>query len=222
MSEIDRCLVLASGSPRRLELLRQLGGAFTVQVSGVPEPIDDRLRPAENVLAIARAKAEAISLTAGDCLVLAADTDVVLDGEILGKPLDAADARQMLRRLQGRAHEVLTAVVVVDPVSGDRREEVVSSSVVIRDLSDDEIDAYVATGEPLDKAGGYAIQGEAASMGGSGVGCYTNVVGLPICAAQKLGLTAFDADLQIERAPRGAVRAHALKVAERQIGRAHV
>jgi septum formation protein len=123
---------------------------------------------------------------AGECLVLAADTDVILDGEILGKPLDAGDAKRMLHRLRGRVHEVLTAVVVVDPISGERWEELVRSVVTIRDLSDDEIDGYVAMGEPLDKAGGYAIQGEAASMVSNVDGCYTNVVGLPICATKRL------------------------------------
>ncbi len=117
MPESDRCLVLASGSPRRLELLGQVVERFTVMVSGVPEPVDSSLTPWENVLAIARAKAAAVALNAGSCLVLAADTDVVLDGVILGKPRDDEDARQMLCRLRGRVHEVLTALVVTDPVT---------------------------------------------------------------------------------------------------------
>jgi len=186
MPDIDRCLVLASGSPRRLELLGQVVDSFAVIISGVPEPVDGELTPAENVLQIARAKADAVARTADGCLVLAADTDVVLDGEILGKPVDDTDAKRMLRRLRGRTHEVLTAVVVVDPLTYERREEIVCSSVTIRDLSDAEIDAYVATGEPLDKAGGYAIQGEAASMVASVDGCYTNVVGLPLCTVGRL------------------------------------
>ena len=184
MSGCDRCLVLASGSPRRLELLGQVVDSFKVIVSGVPEPVDAARTPAENVLEIAHAKAEAVAPAAGDCLVLAADTDVVLDGEILGKPIDAADAKQMLRRLRGRSHQVLTAVVVLDPVSGARWDEVVRSDVTLRNLDDDEIDAYVVTGEPLDKAGGYAIQGEAARMVEAVEGCYTNVVGLPLCAVR--------------------------------------
>jgi MAF protein len=186
MPHIERCLVLASVSPRRRELLGQLVESFEVRVSGVPEPVDASLTPTENVLSIARAKAAAVIPIGGECLVLAADTDVVLDGEILGKPVDAAGAKRMLRRLRGREHEVLTAVVVVDPVTGDRWDEVVRSVVTVRELSDDEIDGYVATGEPLDKAGGYAIQGEAASMVSSVDGCYTNVVGLPICATRRL------------------------------------
>jgi len=186
MSETDRCLVLASGSPRRLDLLGQITNAFTVLVSGVPEPVDESLSPAENVLAIAVAKAEAVAVLASNCLVLAADTDVVLDGEILGKPTGGDDAASMLRRLRGRDHEVLTAVVVFDTISASRYQEVVRSVVHIRDLTDSEIAAYVATGEPLNKAGGYAIQGEAASMVVQVDGCYTNVVGLPVCATVRL------------------------------------
>lgn len=186
MSDSDRCVVLASASPRRRELLGQVVEGFIVRVSGVPEPVNPALSPPENVLEIARAKATAVAGSAGTCLVIAADTDVVLDGEILGKPVDALDARRMLQRLRGRAHEVLTAVVVVDPLTGSQWEEVVRSVVKIRHLDDAEIDAYVATGEPLDKAGGYAIQGEAASMVESVKGCYTNVVGLPLCAVRAL------------------------------------
>ncbi len=179
-----RGVVLASGSPRRRELLGTLLDEFDTVVSGVPEPVDPDLAPDQNVLAIARSKAEAIVPRAGRCLVLAADTDVVLDGEILGKPVDDADAVAMLQRLRGREHEVLTAVVVIDPLTAQRWKTVVSSRVQIRDLSNEEIARYVATGEPLDKAGGYAIQGEAASMVERVDGCYTNVVGLPICATQ--------------------------------------
>jgi septum formation protein len=182
----ERCLVLASGSPRRRELLGQLVSSFEVIVSGVPEPVDANATAEENVLAIARSKADAVMPLAGNCLVLAADTDVVLDGEILGKPVDADDARAMLRRLRNRGHEVLTAVVVIDTRSRRVEAEVARSLVRIRDLTDDEIDRYVATGESLDKAGGYAIQGEAASMIEWVDGCYTNVVGLPVCVAGAL------------------------------------
>ena len=181
-----RCVVLASGSPRRRELLGTLLDEFEIQVSGAPELVNPDLAPEQNVLAIARSKAEAIVPRAGRCLVLAADTDVVLDGEILGKPVDDADAVAMLQRLRGREHEVLTAVVVIDPLTAQRWKTVVSSRVQIRDLSNEEIARYVATGEPLDKAGGYAIQGEAASMVERVDGCYTNVVGLPICATQEV------------------------------------
>lgn len=182
----QNCLILASGSPRRQELLGALVKEFKIVVSGVPEPVALDRSPEENILSIARAKAEAVSKLSGDCVVLAADTDVVLDGEILGKPADSADAVAMLKRLRGREHEVLSAVVVFDPVRGTGWHEVVRSIVRIRNLSDPDIDAYVATAEPLDKAGAYAIQGVAASMVESVTGCYTNVVGLPLCATRRL------------------------------------
>lgn len=186
LAQPPRCLVLASASPRRRELLGQLAGDFTVIVSGVPEPIDDRLSPSENLLQIARAKAAAVAKLQPGCIVLAADTDVILDGQILGKPATIEEATAMLVRLGGRDHEVLTAVVVIDPLSGIQREEVTRSLVRIRSLSAEEIAAYVATGEPMDKAGGYAIQGEAASMVEAVDGCFTNVVGLPICSTRRL------------------------------------
>jgi septum formation protein len=131
-------------------------------------------------------------------VILAADTDVVLDGTILGKPCDEQDAIAMLRALRGREHEVLTGIVVLDPAVGERWETIVSSLVRILRLTDDEIARYVATGEPMDKAGGYAIQGEAASMVESVEGCYTNVVGLPLCATAELLYSAgFPIDLAV-------------------------
>ncbi len=185
-SETGRCLVLASGSPRRQALLARLVDSFEVIVSGVPEPIVAGMDPAANVLQIARAKAEAVAPLAAGCVVLSADTDVVLDGEILGKPADAGAAGAMLRRLRGREHLVLTAVVVKDAVSGRTWDALERSRVRIRDLSETEIERYVATGEPLDKAGGYAIQGAAASMVESVDGSYSNVVGLPLDSVREL------------------------------------
>lgn len=176
----ERGLVLASGSPRRRELLAQLVDSFEIIISGVPEPVVEALDPARNILRIARAKAVAVVPLAGNRIVLAADTDVVLDGVILGKPVDADDAGMMLRKLRGREHEVITAVVVVDSATGGSWEAVARSLVRIRELTDAEIDQYVETGEPLDKAGGYAIQGAAASMVESVEGSYTNVIGLPL------------------------------------------
>lgn len=188
MSQLEdsKCVVLASGSPRRRQLLEQLIDSFEIMVSGVPEPVLAGLTPEDNLLEIARAKAAAVVPLAGRCVVLAADTDVILDGEILGKPADAAGAAAMLRGLRGRDHMVLTALVVIDAGTGRRWERTVRSQVHIRSLSDSEIERYVATGEPLDKAGGYAIQGEAASMVAAVDGCYMNVVGLPLCAARDL------------------------------------
>ncbi len=178
--------MLASGSPRRRELLGQLVDSFEIIVSGVPEPVLAGLTPEANLLEIARTKAAAVVPLASGCVVLAADTDVVLDGEILGKPADVDDAVAMLRRLRGREHTVLTALVVIDGKSDRQWERIVRSQVHIRPLTDAEIERYAASGEPLDKAGGYAIQGEAASMVSRVEGCYTSVVGLPLCAAQDL------------------------------------
>ncbi len=181
-----RCVILASGSPRRRELLGTLLDSFEIIISGAPENMDPDRSPSENILAVARGKAAAVEPGARGCLVLAADTDVVLDGAILGKPIDDAAAAAMRRKLAAREHQVLTAIVVVDPLTAERWDTVVSSRVRIRALSLQEIERYVATGEPLDKAGGYAIQGEAASMVEWVDGCYTNVVGLPICATREL------------------------------------
>lgn len=182
----ERGLVLASGSPRRRELLARLVDSFEIIISGVPEPVVEELDPAENILRIARAKAAAVVPLAGNRIVLAADTDVVLDGVILGKPVDGADAGVMLRRLRGREHEVITAVVVVDSATGAFWEAIERSLVRIRKHTGAEIDQYVGTGEPLDKAGGYAIQGVAASMVESVDGSYTNVIGLPLGVTRDL------------------------------------
>jgi septum formation protein len=155
-------LVLGSGSPRRAALLRELGVAFAVRVSDVPEVPCAGEEAADFARRAAREKGCAV---AGDCdgaWVLAADTVVVVDGEILGKPVDAADARGMLARLSGRAHEVLTAVALIAPGGEPAEELLMRSAVEFRDLGADEIDAYIATGEPFDKAGAYGIQGGAA------------------------------------------------------------
>ncbi|HMM74445.1 MAG TPA: Maf family protein [Gammaproteobacteria bacterium] len=174
-------LLLASRSPRRAELLRTLGVAFAVIDVEVDESPWSRESSAAYVRRLARMKAEAGRETAAvrSLPVLAADTTVVLDGAILGKPRDANDARAMLRRLGGRAHEVLTGVALIDR-SGAIEDLVVVTRVAFRALEARSIDAYVASGEPADKAGAYAIQG----LGGALVeridGSYSNVVGLPL------------------------------------------
>lgn len=177
-------LILASGSPRRRELLRGLGIEFTVRPVKVDESPLSGEEPTDHVLRLARLKSRA-RLGPGE-LVLAADTIVVIDGEILGKPNDAVNARQMLRRLAGRRHTVLTGVCLV---LGDTQQAVTgveSSDVSMSDLSDEEIRWYVDTGEPLDKAGSYAIQGLGALLVTEVYGNYTNVVGLPLPLTQKL------------------------------------
>ncbi len=177
-------LILASASPRRRELLTQAGYSFEVHPAHIPEdplPAED---PSAYVARLAREKAEAVYAklfsegSAPSSVVLGADTTVTLDDHILGKPADAADAARMLRLLSGRTHRVITGVAVVT-ASGTRVAAEVTS-VHFNTLSDEEISAYVATGEPMDKAGAYAIQGRAARWIPRIEGCYFNVVGLPI------------------------------------------
>lgn len=169
-------VVLASASPRRRELLKLIGIRHTVE----PAELDESVRPGENpavyVERLAREKAGRIAAKDRDAVVIAADTTVVLDGEILAKPADAADAASMLRRLAGRSHVVHTGMAVS---RGDRLVSAVESvGVTFRALTPDEIAAYVATGEPLDKAGAYGIQGFGATIVERVEGDYFSVMGL--------------------------------------------
>lgn len=183
-------LYLASGSPRRRELLTQIGVPFSVISADIDEtPLPDE-SPLAYVERLARAKATAgrarlgaTQAAAGTC-VLGADTAVVLDGRILGKPLDEADAQAMLLALSAREHEVLTAIAVLN---GDRCESrVVRSLVKFRSISAEEAHAYWSSGEPRDKAGAYAIQGLAAVFVAGLNGSYSAVVGLPVCETAEL------------------------------------
>jgi septum formation protein len=170
-------LVLASQSPRRREILANAGYAFEVRVAGVPEQPEPGESPVAYVRRLARTKAEAVPRNAGE-IVLGADTVVVLDEHILEKPADSADAARMLRMLSGRAHTVVTGISLIGG-----SEPVVSHAetrVYFADLSAGDIARYVASGEPMDKAGAYAIQGLASKFIPRIEGCYFNVVGLPI------------------------------------------
>ncbi len=173
-------LVLGSASPRRAELLRRLGVEFSVQASDIPEVPAAGESAADFARRAAREKALAVARATANTWVLAADTVVVVDGEIMGKPADAADARRMLSRLSGRVHHVVTGIALVGPDGLLREELAVDSAVQFRLLAGDEIDAYVASGDPLDKAGAYAIQGGASRFVHRVTGSYTNVVGLPL------------------------------------------
>ena len=167
-------LILASQSPRRREILEHAGIPFEVRATGVPEEIQEGEMPINYVLRLARAKAAAVE---GD-LVLGADTIVVVDEHILEKPRDAADALRMLRILSGREHSVVTGICLR---SGDAyMTDAVETRVRFVLMSQDEMEAYVASGEPMDKAGGYAIQGLASKYIDRIDGDYFNVVGLPI------------------------------------------
>ena len=171
-------LVLASASPRRAELLRNAAIDFVVEPAHVPEQRQDSEPPREYAMRLARDKAKAIAARRPDALVLGADTIVCIDEHVLEKPADPDDAARMLRLLSGRTHQVTTAVSLV----GNGKEETATETteVVMTDISDQEIRAYVATGEPMDKAGAYAIQGRASRWVTRIDGCYFNVVGLPL------------------------------------------
>lgn len=173
-------LVLASASPRRAELLTVLGVRFIVQVADVDERVLDGEAPGAYVERVARAKADAVAAADPSALVVAADTTVVLDGRILGKPVDADDARAVLRSLAGCTHEVLTAVVAA--AAGRTAARVVSTAVTFGPITDADLDWYLATGEPFDKAGAYGIQGAGGLFVTRIDGSYHNVVGLPLDA----------------------------------------
>jgi septum formation protein len=176
-------LVLASKSPRRREILANAGLAFVVRTADVPEVRSDGEPAVEYVLRLARAKANAVDAEPGE-IVLGADTVVVLDDHILEKPADHADARRMLRLLSGRQHTVITGVCLR---SGDRNIlDAESTGVRFVELTASEISAYVDSGEPMDKAGAYAIQGLASKFIDRVEGCYFNVVGLPIALVYRL------------------------------------
>lgn len=176
-------IYLASASPRRQELLRQLGVAFDVVVTHVPETPAPGETARDYVQRLARTKAEAGARLARERglpvrPVLGADTEVVIDGEILGKPTDATHGRAMLKRLAGRTHDVLTAVALV--ANGSVRTALSETRVTMARMTDAEIDSYWNSGEPADKAGGYAIQGRAAAFIERIEGSYSGVVGLPL------------------------------------------
>jgi septum formation protein len=171
-------LLLASSSPRRRDLLSRLTTDFTV----VPSRIDEQATgaPAEQAVELARAKAQAVERH-GPAVILAADTIVVIDDSILGKPRDRAEAQTMLRRLSGREHSVLTGLYVWNTGTGEAREHCEETRVTFRPLDNAEIEAYLDGGEFHDKAGAYAIQGAAAVFISGIHGDYTNVMGLPLC-----------------------------------------
>lgn len=171
-------LILGSQSPRRRELLGLLRRPFIVRVADIDETMDSRLSPAEEVARVSRLKAEAIGRESED-VVIAADTIVVCDGQVLGKPRDEADAYRMLRLLSGRKHQVMTGLTVLRGNRAVTCTEV--TDIHFRPLSDQEIYSYIRTKEPMDKAGAYGIQGGAALFAQRLEGDYFNVVGLPLC-----------------------------------------
>ena len=174
-------LILASASPRRAEILRDAGIVFEALPVGVDEAAWHHEAPAHLVRRLAKMKAAAAAdRVTGAALVVGADTEVVMDGKVLGKPAAVLDAREMLRRLSGGVHEVMTGLEFIRLPDRAARSELEITRVTFAPLSDAEIDAYVASKEPFDKAGGYAIQGRAGRFITRVEGCYFNVVGLPL------------------------------------------
>jgi len=174
-------LILASKSPRRYELLKQVGLDFEVIPSRVMEDIVQKESPKEHVIRLAEAKARDIASGYPDRWVIAADTIVYINGSILGKPKSREEAMEMLHRLSGQEHWVLTGFSVFHLGEGKSDKETVQTAVKMKTLSPTEMEWYVQTGEPFDKAGGYAIQGIGSFMIESIRGSHTNVVGLPLC-----------------------------------------
>jgi septum formation protein len=174
-------LILASASARRAEILRNAGITFTVLSSAVDETPIPGESPQAMVKRLALAKAELVAARAlGPAIVIAADTTVVLEGEVLGKPRTSDDARHMLEKLSGRTHLVITGVAVIRLPDVERREFVETTHVHFAAVSPEEISNYLASGEPFDKAGSYAVQGLAGRFIPRIEGCYFNVVGLPL------------------------------------------
>lgn len=178
-------IILASKSPRRKQLLSMLGLEFTIQTADIDETMDPSQTPAHEVAAVAQRKAEKIAQTASpDDVIVSADTIVVIDGKILGKPKTEEDAARMLRLLSGRTHTVYTGLSVF--TQGKAETQVVSTEVTFRALSDAEIGAYINTREPMDKAGSYGIQGYGAMFVSHLDGDYFAVMGLPVCTLSQM------------------------------------
>ena len=182
MSTPKPTIILASGSPRRKELLALTGWQYSIQPADVDETPINGEAPEEYVYRLAQSKALAVAQNAPEgAVVIAADTTVVDAGEILGKPADEDESWEMLERLRGHTHQVYTAVAVTRAGSGNVEQALVCTDVPMRNYSDKEMRSYIATGDPFDKAGGYAIQHNGFRPVENLSGCYANVVGMPLC-----------------------------------------
>jgi len=180
-------LTLASNSPRRRQLLALGGWMFNVDVADIDETRLSGETPRAYVLRLAQEKARAVQQrTHADQIIIGADTSVVIDGDILGKPVDFAEARAMLTRLRGRTHQVFTGIAALRLGDGANLSEVVITDVPMRNYSDDEITQYIVSGDPMDKAGAYGIQNPAFQPVAQMDGCYASVMGLPLCSLSML------------------------------------
>jgi septum formation protein len=179
-------LILASESPRRKELLRLMGLDFEVMPSSIREMPQKGESPEEHVLGLSRQKAIAVSSRYPDAWILGADTIVVINGKMMGKPAHASEAREMLTKLSGKEHYVHTGFTIARKTADVFLGDVVTSSVIFKNISEEEINWYVRTDEPYDKAGGYAAQGAGAIFIREIHGSYTNVIGLPLCESVSL------------------------------------
>ncbi|MCH8298389.1 MAG: 23S rRNA (uracil(1939)-C(5))-methyltransferase RlmD [Chloroflexi bacterium] len=174
-------LTLASASPRRRELMDTLGLEFTVTPAGLPEDAVPGESPQDMVRRLSREKAQAVAADMDSGLVIGADSTVVFEGQAVGKPVDDDEARRMLRQLSGTTHHVATGLTVVDAASGRMLSDVMTSQITLRELTEDEIEASIASGVPRDKAGAYAVQDPELRPATAWQGCYNNIVGLPVC-----------------------------------------
>jgi septum formation protein len=192
---MTRRIVLASRSPRRIALLRQIGLNPEVLPTDVPEILDDSRSPSENARALALEKARVAASSIDDAIVIGADTIVVVDNRVLGKPADREDAIRMLTLLSGRTHMVYTGFALVDSATGESIADVERTEVTFRPIGRSEIEEYVDSGSPMDKAGAYGIQDDYGAVFVSRIeGCYYTVVGLPL---SRLYMTL--AELQVPR-----------------------
>jgi len=187
MKKENKKLILASGSPRRIELLKKLGCKFQIIPSKIEEKINPHSSPIENIKNISRLKAIDVASRVSNGIIIAADTDNVLKGEILGKPRNKKEAREMLRKTSGKIQQVITVITVMDAKTKKILQDTIVTKVKFRKLNYNLIERYLNCGENLlDKAGAYAIQGKGALLIESIKGDYFNVVGLPLNALNKL------------------------------------
>ncbi len=179
-------IILASASPRRRELLAMMGLDFEVLPSLIDESIRQGEEPVEHVLRLSREKTTEPAALYPEAWIIGADTIVTIDGEILGKPSSGEEAKKMLKKLSGRKHRVFTGIAILRQATAAFLSKAVASDVLFKEIPEEEIGWYVHTGEPRDKAGGYALQGSGAFFVREIRGSYTNVIGLPLCELVEL------------------------------------